>query len=59
MIDAKSIAQYALLLCRQLDKLAPIERLEVIGVAASLIQVEVQREIRRQQNPQAFVEDEP
>jgi hypothetical protein len=59
VIDAKGIAQYALLLCRQLEKLTPIERLEVIGVAASLIQVEVQREIRRQQNPQAFVEDEP
>jgi hypothetical protein len=59
VIDAKSIAQYALMLCRQLEKLAPFERLEVIGVAASLIQVEVQRELRRQQNPQAFVEDEP
>jgi hypothetical protein len=59
VISAKEIAQFALLLCRQLDKLAPIERLEVIGVAASLLQVEAQREIRRQQNPQAFVEDEP
>lgn len=59
MIDAKGIAQYALMICRQLDKLAPLERLEVIGVAASLLQVEAQREIRRQQNPQAFVEDEP
>ena len=59
MIDAKGIAQYALLLCRQLEKLSPFERLEVIGVTAALIQVEVQREIRRQQNPAAFVEDEP
>jgi hypothetical protein len=59
MIDSKGIAQYALMLCRQLDKLTPFERLEVIGVAASLLQVEAQREIRRQQNPQAFVEDEP
>ena len=59
MIDAKGVAQYALLLCRQLEKLSPFERLEVIGVTAALIQVEVQREIRRQQNPAAFVEDEP
>jgi hypothetical protein len=59
MIDAKGIAQYALLLCRQLEKLAPLERLEVIGVAASLLQVEAQRELRRRQDPQAFVEDEP
>jgi hypothetical protein len=58
MIDAKGLAQYALMICRQLDKLTPLERLEVIGVAASLLQVEAQREIRHQQNPQAFVEDE-
>jgi hypothetical protein len=58
VIDAKGLAQYALMICRQLDKLTPLERLEVIGVAASLLQVEAQREIRRQQNPQAFVEDE-
>jgi hypothetical protein len=59
VIDSKGIAQYALLLCRQLEKLAPFERLEVIGVAASLVQVEVQREIRRRQDPAGFVEDEP
>jgi hypothetical protein len=59
VIDAKGIAQYALLLCRQLEKLTPFERFEVIGVAASLIQVEVQREIRRRQDPAGFVEDEP
>jgi hypothetical protein len=58
VIDAKGLAQYALMICRQLDKLTPLERLEVIGVAASLLQVEAQREIRRQQNPTAFVEDE-
>lgn len=58
MIGAKEIAQYALLLGRQIEKLTPIERAEVISVAAALNAVEVNREIRRRQDPAAFVEDE-
>jgi hypothetical protein len=58
MIAQKEVAQYALLLCRQVEKLSPMERAEVLSVAISLNAVEVNREIRRQQNPAAFVEDE-
>jgi len=59
MIDSKQIAQHALMVVRQLEKLAPLERAEVMIVANSLIQVEVNRELRRQQNPQfREVEDE-
>jgi len=43
MMAAKELAQYALLVLRQIDKLGPIERSEVLYVAGALVGVEVAR----------------
>ena len=58
MISANEIAQYALMVNRQIEKLQPFERGEVLAVAGALIQIEINRELRRQANPAGFVEDE-
>jgi hypothetical protein len=58
MIDPKQLAQYALLLLRQVEKLTAVERLEVIGLAGALAQIEVNREIRARQDPGFVVQDE-
>jgi hypothetical protein len=58
MIDAKGLAQYALLVLRQIEKLSPYERAEVLLVAGTIAQAEINRDIRRRQDPGAFVEDE-
>jgi uncharacterized protein with ACT and thioredoxin-like domain len=58
MIGPKELAQYALLVLRQVEKLSPYERAEVLVVAGSIAQAEINRDIRRRQDPGAFVEDE-
>ena len=58
MIGPKELAQYALLVLRQIEKLSPYERAEVLGVAGTMTQAEINRDIRRRQDPGAFVEDE-
>jgi hypothetical protein len=58
MIGPKELAQYALLVLRQIEKLTPYERGEVLAIAGTMVQAEINRDIRRRQDPGAFVEDE-
>ena len=59
-IDKKELAQYALLVVRQLERLQPLERAEVMTVASSLTQIDVARFLRSEQlRQQGFaVQDE-
>jgi hypothetical protein len=52
------MAQYALLLLSRLEKLSPYEQVQVIQIAHSLASAMLDRDMRRQQIPAAFVEDE-
>lgn len=43
MMPAKELAQYALLVLRQIDKLGPNERADVLLVANAIVAVECRR----------------
>jgi hypothetical protein len=56
VITTKEIAQYALLVVRQVEKLEPLDRAAVMAVAGQLVQIEVQRALQLQ--PPVEVADE-
>jgi hypothetical protein len=58
VITTKEIVQIAHSLVRQLEKHAPMERAEIVALAGAMVQIDVNREIRRRQDPAGFVEDE-
>lgn len=54
MMPAKELAQYALLMLRQIERLGPIEQSRVMRVAVALLTEEVQQALHPK-----LVKDEP